>query len=34
VIDMFDEFKADRYIEFAAKAADQWQVNGWGWANY
>ena len=21
-------------IEFAAKAADQWQVNGWGWANY
>jgi len=21
-------------VEFAAKAADLWYVNGWGWANY
>jgi hypothetical protein len=21
-------------IDFAAKAADQWSVNGWGWSNY
>jgi len=21
-------------IEFAAKAADQWSVNGWGWSSY
>jgi hypothetical protein len=22
------------HIDFAAKAADQWSVNGWGWTNY
>jgi len=21
-------------VDFAAKAADQWSVNGWGWSNY
>ncbi|HET6598402.1 MAG TPA: hypothetical protein VFG60_00450 [Burkholderiaceae bacterium] len=22
------------HIDFAAKATDQWTVNGWGWSNY